>query len=43
MIHGVLDLLSAEQPLDVLRRAVPIHPTVLELWPTVVGDLAPLS
>jgi pyruvate/2-oxoglutarate dehydrogenase complex dihydrolipoamide dehydrogenase (E3) component len=40
-IHGVLDLMSADQPLDALRWAVPIHPTVSELWPTVVLGLQP--
>ncbi len=40
-IHGVLDLMSADQPLDALRWAVPIHPTVSELWPTVTLGLAP--
>lgn len=38
-IHGVLDLVSAGQPLEQLQWAVPIHPTVSELWPTVVGSL----
>ena len=40
-IHGVLDLMSADQPYEALRWAVPIHPTVSELWPTVVLDLKP--
>jgi pyruvate/2-oxoglutarate dehydrogenase complex dihydrolipoamide dehydrogenase (E3) component len=40
-IHGVLDLMSADQPFDALRWAVPIHPTVSELWPTVVLGLQP--
>jgi pyruvate/2-oxoglutarate dehydrogenase complex dihydrolipoamide dehydrogenase (E3) component len=40
-IHGILDMINADQPLDVLRWAVPIHPTVSELIPTVLGDLAP--
>ena len=40
-IHGVLDLMSADQPVDALRWAVPIHPTVSELWPTVAVDLKP--
>lgn len=40
-IHGVLDLMSADQPLEQLRWAVPIHPTVSELWPTVTLGLAP--
>lgn len=35
-IHGVLDIMNADRPYDVLRWAVPIHPTVSELWPTVL-------
>jgi pyruvate/2-oxoglutarate dehydrogenase complex dihydrolipoamide dehydrogenase (E3) component len=35
-IHGVLDIMYADQPFDTLRWAVPIHPTVSELWPTVL-------
>ncbi|WDS37915.1 FAD-containing oxidoreductase [Pseudoxanthomonas sp.] len=40
-IHGVLDLINADAPFDTLQWAVPIHPTVSELWPTVVGSLKP--
>ena len=40
-IHGVLDLMNADQPISTLQWAVPIHPTVSELWPTVVNDLKP--
>ena len=40
-IHGILDAMSADQPLDALRWAVPIHPTVSELIPTVLLDLTP--
>lgn len=42
-IHGVLDLMSADQPVEALRWAVPIHPTVSELWPTVVQGLEPAA
>jgi len=42
-IHGILDMMNADQPAGVLRWAVPIHPTVSELIPTVLGDLAPPS
>jgi pyruvate/2-oxoglutarate dehydrogenase complex dihydrolipoamide dehydrogenase (E3) component len=38
-IHGVLDIMNARIPYDVLQRAVPIHPTVSELLPTLLGDL----
>jgi pyruvate/2-oxoglutarate dehydrogenase complex dihydrolipoamide dehydrogenase (E3) component len=38
-IHGVLDIMNADATLDVLRLAVPIHPTVSELFPTLLVDL----
>jgi pyruvate/2-oxoglutarate dehydrogenase complex dihydrolipoamide dehydrogenase (E3) component len=37
-IHGILDLMSAGQLLDDLRWAVPIHPTISELLPTLAGE-----
>lgn len=40
-IHGILDMMNADQPVEVLRWAVPIHPTVSELVPTLLLDLAP--
>ncbi len=40
-IHGVIDIMNADAPYDVLQRAVPIHPTVSELIPTVLGELEP--
>ena len=40
-IHGVIDIMQAGVTYDVLQRAVPIHPTVSELIPTVIGDLKP--
>ena len=40
-IHGVLDMMSAHATIDVYRRAVPIHPTVSELIPTVLGEMKP--
>lgn len=40
VIHGILDMMNADQPVDVLRWAVPIHPTVSELIPTLLLDLA---
>lgn len=40
-IHGILDMMSADQPISALRWAVPIHPTVSELIPTVLLDLQP--
>ena len=38
-IHGVLDMMNARAPATTLQRAVPIHPTVSELIPTVLGEL----
>jgi pyruvate/2-oxoglutarate dehydrogenase complex dihydrolipoamide dehydrogenase (E3) component len=40
-IHGLLDAVTAGVPYDVLQRTVPIHPTVSELIPTLLGDLSP--
>ena len=42
-IHGILDMMHAKQPYPVLQWAVPIHPTVSELIPTVLGGLKPPS
>ena len=39
VIHGILDLMYAKAPYDVMRRAMHIHPTVSELLPTVLGEL----
>jgi pyruvate/2-oxoglutarate dehydrogenase complex dihydrolipoamide dehydrogenase (E3) component len=38
-IHGILDAMSADEPLDTLRWAVPVHPTVSELIPTLLLGL----
>jgi pyruvate/2-oxoglutarate dehydrogenase complex dihydrolipoamide dehydrogenase (E3) component len=38
-IHGVIDIINAGAPYTVLQRAVPIHPTVSELIPTLLGEL----
>ena len=40
-IHGVLEMMNADVTYDVLQRAVPIHPTVSELIPTMLGDMRP--
>jgi pyruvate/2-oxoglutarate dehydrogenase complex dihydrolipoamide dehydrogenase (E3) component len=40
-IHGILDMMNADQPVAALRWAVPIHPTVSELIPTVLLGLKP--
>ena len=42
-IHGVLDMMSSGRTVDDLRWAVPIHPTVSELWPTVALGLKALG
>jgi pyruvate/2-oxoglutarate dehydrogenase complex dihydrolipoamide dehydrogenase (E3) component len=42
-IHGILDMMNAEAAYPILQWAVPIHPTVSELIPTVLGDLKPLN
>lgn len=40
-IHGIIDVMNADAPYTKLQRAVPIHPTVSELIPTVLGDMQP--
>ena len=40
-IHGVIDVMNAGVTYDVLERAVPIHPTVSELIPTLLGEMRP--
>ena len=40
-IHGILDMMNADASIGTLQWAVPIHPTVSELIPTLVGDLKP--
>jgi len=40
-IHGLLDIMNVGAPYEALQRAVPIHPTVSELIPTLLGDLKP--
>jgi pyruvate/2-oxoglutarate dehydrogenase complex dihydrolipoamide dehydrogenase (E3) component len=41
-IHAILNLMNAGATVDTLRWAVPIHPTVSELLPTLAGDLSPV-
>jgi pyruvate/2-oxoglutarate dehydrogenase complex dihydrolipoamide dehydrogenase (E3) component len=41
-IHCIIDLMYAKAPYTVMQRAVHIHPTVSELIPTMLGNLAPL-
>lgn len=40
-IHGILDVMNGKNDYRVLQWAVPIHPTVSELIPTLVNDLRP--
>ncbi len=42
-IHGILDAMNADQPVSALRWAVPIHPTVSELIPTLLLGLEPVE
>jgi pyruvate/2-oxoglutarate dehydrogenase complex dihydrolipoamide dehydrogenase (E3) component len=42
-IHGVIDIMNADVPYMKLQQAVPIHPTVSELIPTVLGDMQPVT
>ena len=41
-IHGILDTMNAGAPYTALQRAVPIHPTVCELIPTMLGEMRPV-
>jgi len=41
-IHRILDIMNAHVPYDILERAVPIHPTVSELVPTILSELRPV-
>ncbi len=42
-VHGVLDIMNAGVPYSALQWAVPIHPTVSELIPTLLNELKPGS
>jgi pyruvate/2-oxoglutarate dehydrogenase complex dihydrolipoamide dehydrogenase (E3) component len=42
-IHGIVDMMNADAPYTTLQWAVPIHPTVSELIPTVLGDMKPAT
>lgn len=43
VVHSILDIMYAKAPYTVIQRAVHIHPTVSELIPAMLADLAPLS
>jgi pyruvate/2-oxoglutarate dehydrogenase complex dihydrolipoamide dehydrogenase (E3) component len=36
-------MIAADAPYEVLRDALPVHPTVTEFFPTILGKLAPLQ
>jgi pyruvate/2-oxoglutarate dehydrogenase complex dihydrolipoamide dehydrogenase (E3) component len=40
-IHGVIDMMHAGVTCDAFKWAVPIHPTVSELLPTLLRDMKP--
>jgi hypothetical protein len=42
-IHGILNVMNAGTTYPVLQSSVPIHPTVAELIPTVLGGLTPID
>jgi len=43
VVHSILDIMYAGAPYTTIQRAMPIHPTVSELIPTMLGDLKPLQ
>ena len=43
VVHGLLDIMAADQPYTVISRAVHIHPTVSELVPTLLQQLKSLG
>ena len=42
-IHCIIDVMASGQPYTAISRTVHIHPTVAELIPTLLGNLAPLQ
>jgi pyruvate/2-oxoglutarate dehydrogenase complex dihydrolipoamide dehydrogenase (E3) component len=42
VIHSILDVMYANAPYTVVKRAMHIHPTVSELIPTMLEELKPL-
>ena len=40
---SLLNVMYADAPYTVISRGVPIHPTVSELIPTLLGDLQPMA
>jgi pyruvate/2-oxoglutarate dehydrogenase complex dihydrolipoamide dehydrogenase (E3) component len=42
-IHAILNIINAGVTYDVLMHAVPIHPTVSELIPTMLSEISPFN
>ena len=42
IVHSLLDAMYAEAPVDLIARAVHIHPTITELVPTMLQELKPV-
>ncbi len=42
-IHAIIDVMYADAPYTLLKRAMHIHPTVAELIPTLLAKLKPLE
>jgi pyruvate/2-oxoglutarate dehydrogenase complex dihydrolipoamide dehydrogenase (E3) component len=43
VIHSLLDMMAAGQPVDRIARTVHVHPTVSELVPTLLQQLKPMA
>lgn len=43
VVHSVLDIMTAKLPYTAISRTMHIHPTVSELVPTMLQELAPLD
>jgi pyruvate/2-oxoglutarate dehydrogenase complex dihydrolipoamide dehydrogenase (E3) component len=41
VVHGLLDMMAADQPVTAIARTMHIHPTVSELVPTLLQQLRP--
>lgn len=43
IVQVIAAMMAADAPYEVLRDFLPIHPTVTEFFPTILGRLAPLN
>ncbi len=43
VVHSLVQVMAAGLPYTAITRTMPIHPTVSELLPTLLGELRPLS